>query len=82
MGQGNELKGGFRYAKNLRGTVYSGPKPLKGHGEHRYFYFVVALKEGLDVGKMGKVPSKEELGSECEGKVLGWGKWIGIAERK
>jgi phosphatidylethanolamine-binding protein (PEBP) family uncharacterized protein len=81
-GKGNELKGGFRYGKNLRGTVYSGPKPLRGHGEHRYFYFVIALKEGLDEGKMGKVPTKEELVAQCEGKVLGWGEWIGIAERK
>ena len=82
MGEENELKGGFRYGKNLRGTVYSGPKPLRGHGEHRYFYFVVALKEGLDEGKMGKVPAKEELVAQCEGKVLGWGEWIGVAERK
>jgi phosphatidylethanolamine-binding protein (PEBP) family uncharacterized protein len=82
VGEGNELKGGFKYGKNLRGTAYSGPKPLRGHGEHRYFYFVVALKAGLDEGQMGKIPTKEELGRECEGKVLGWGEWIGIAERK
>jgi phosphatidylethanolamine-binding protein (PEBP) family uncharacterized protein len=78
----NELKGGFKYAKNLRGTVYSGPKPLKGHGEHRYFYFVIALKERLDAGKMSTIPTKEDLVRECEGKVLGWGEWIGIAERR
>jgi hypothetical protein len=29
-GTGNELSGGFRYGKNRRGTVYSGPRPLRG----------------------------------------------------
>jgi hypothetical protein len=33
---GNELQGGFKYGKNLRGTIYSGPKPLLTHGPHRY----------------------------------------------
>jgi phosphatidylethanolamine-binding protein (PEBP) family uncharacterized protein len=79
-GKGNELKGGFRYAKNLRSTPYSGPKPLKGHGSHRYFFQVLALKEKL--GQM-TVPAKmAELVSGVEGKVLGWGSWTGVAERK
>ena len=83
-GKGNELKGGFRYGKNLRGTAYGGPKPLRGHGEHRYFYQVIALGEALDAGKMSKVATKEELGRELsmEGRVLGWGEWVGVAERK
>lgn len=58
--------------------MYSGPKPLKGHGEHRYFYFIIALKEVLDEGRMGKLPKLEELARECEGKVVGWGQWIGV----
>lgn len=78
--KGNELKGGFRYAKNLRGTVYSGPKPLRGHGMHRYFYEVVALSEGL--GEMSSPARKEEILRGLEGRVLGWGEWVGVAERK
>jgi len=81
--KGNLLKGGFKYGKNLRGTVYSGPKPLKGHGEHRYFYEVVALSG--TVGEEGKGLScpakKDEIVKGIEGKVLGWGQWIGVAER-
>jgi phosphatidylethanolamine-binding protein (PEBP) family uncharacterized protein len=83
-GKENELKGGFRYGKNLRGTVYGGPRPLRGHGEHRYFYQVIALGEALDAGKLSKIATKEELGREVsvEGRVLGWGEWVGVAERK
>jgi len=79
----NLLKGGFKYAKNLRGTIYSGPKPLRGHGEHRYFYQVVALSDS--VGEEGKELScpakKDELVKGVEGKVLGWGEWVGVAIR-
>lgn len=67
----NVLKGGFRYWKNLKVTVYSGPKPLRGHREHRYFYFLIALKGGLDETKMSRVPTKEELAGQFEGKGLG-----------
>ncbi|TVY35380.1 UPF0098 protein, partial [Lachnellula occidentalis] len=83
-GRGNEVSGGFRYGVNRRGTVYAGPRPLRGHGEHRYFYQVIALGEGLDAGKMSKVATKEELGREVslEGRMLAWGEWIGVAERK
>lgn len=83
-GKGNELKGGFKFAKNLRGTVYSGPKPLRGHGEHRYFYEVVALSAILgEEGKGLSSPAKkEEILKGLEGKVLGWGEWVGVAERK
>lgn len=77
----NLLKGGFKYAKNLLGNVYIAPGPMRGHGPHRYFFFVVALKEGLD-GKLSTRAKKNELVKACEGKVLGWGEWIGVAERK
>jgi phosphatidylethanolamine-binding protein (PEBP) family uncharacterized protein len=77
----NMLKGGFKYAKTLRGVPYVPPRPLRGHGPHRYFFYVVALKEGLGEGL--SVPAKkDEIARACEGKVLGWGEWIGVAERK
>jgi len=34
VGKQNELKGGFKYAKNLRSVVYVPPRPLRGHGPH------------------------------------------------
>lgn len=63
--------------------MYGGPRALKGHGEHRYYYFmVVALREALDGGKLSEVAKKEELAKECEGRVCGWGEWVGVSERK
>ncbi|KAF8862226.1 PEBP-like protein [Acephala macrosclerotiorum] len=77
------VKGGFKYAKNLRGSVYGGPRPLKGHGEHRYFYEIIALSETVGVEEKGfsAWPKKDELVKGVEGKVLGWGQWIGVAIR-
>lgn len=77
-----QLKGGFKRGANFRGTVYGGPKALKGHGPHRYYFMVVALKEKLDTSKLSPIAKNAELAKEIEGKVLGWGEWIGISERK
>jgi phosphatidylethanolamine-binding protein (PEBP) family uncharacterized protein len=80
--EGTELKGGFKRGTNLRGTVYGGPRALKGHGPHRYYYMVVALNEKLDTSRVSPVAKNFELAKEIEGKVLGWGEWIGVSERK
>jgi phosphatidylethanolamine-binding protein (PEBP) family uncharacterized protein len=81
---GRALKGGltWKWAPNIRGMVYGGPRALKGHGEHRYFYQIVALKEPIDQEKLSEVPKKAELAKEIEGKVLAWGEWVGVSERK
>lgn len=53
-----------------------------GHGPHRYFYQLVALKEAVDVEKLGGKVTKDGLGAAIVGKVAGWGQWIGVYERK
>jgi phosphatidylethanolamine-binding protein (PEBP) family uncharacterized protein len=78
----NALAGGFRYGKNFRGTIYSGPKALKGHGPHRYFFLVVGLTEPLNEKNLSGIAKPEEIAKEIDGKVAGWGKWIGVSERK
>jgi phosphatidylethanolamine-binding protein (PEBP) family uncharacterized protein len=77
----NSLRGGFKYGANLRKSVYSGPRALKGHGPHRYYYQVIGLNESLKEG-LSPVATRAELVKAVEGKVLGWGLWIGISERK
>ena len=77
-----KLKGGFNYGKNRRGTVYIPPRPLLGHGPHRYFFTLIALSEPVDASKMSPLPTVEEMAKEIEGKVLGWGEWVGTYERK
>lgn len=76
------LKGGFMYGKNRRGNVYIPPKPLLGHGPHRYFFTVIALDQPLDGSKFGESPALEEVAKAIQGKVVGWGQWIGVYERK
>lgn len=76
------LKGGFRLGKNALGSVYGGPKPVLGHGSHRYFYQLIALKEPVDAEKLSAMATKKELSVEIMGKVAGWGLWVGTFERK
>jgi len=81
-GAENVLKGGFKHGKNLRGTRYSGPKPLLGHGPHRYWFQVIALSETVEGGKLSARATKAELEAAIVGKVIGWGAWIGVYEKK
>jgi phosphatidylethanolamine-binding protein (PEBP) family uncharacterized protein len=76
------LRSGFRYGKNRRSSVYIPPRPPVGHGPHRYFFELVALKEPLDLAVLSPLPAKEELSEVIKGKVAGWGLWIGIFENK
>lgn len=79
----NDLIGGFKFGQNRRGTVYGGPRPVIGHGPHRYFYQVIALSEKVDQkGFAAAKPTREELAKAIEGKVLAWGMWVGVFERK
>ncbi|KAK3942989.1 PEBP-like protein [Diplogelasinospora grovesii] len=81
-GQSLLLKGGFYYGKNRRGTVYIPPRPLLNHGPHRYFFEVIALSEPLDKELLKTRPTREQIAEAIQGKVLGWGMWVGVAERK
>ena len=75
-------KGGFRIGSVIRGLTYGGPRPVCGHGEHRYIYEVVALKAPAELGSMSPMATKAELLKELEGKVLGYGVWEGVYEHK
>lgn len=78
----NSLKGGFRYGKNRRGNIYIPPRPLLGHGEHRYFFTLIALSQPIDTAKLSPLPTIEEIAQAIEGNVVGWGEWIGVYERE
>ncbi|KAK8215906.1 phosphatidylethanolamine-binding protein [Phyllosticta capitalensis] len=80
--EGKRLKGGFGWVPNVRGKHYGGPRPLLGHGPHRYFYQLVALKEALAVDELGPKPTKEAVAEAINGKIAGWGAWVGVFERK
>ncbi|KAI0481211.1 PEBP-like protein [Xylariaceae sp. FL0804] len=76
------LKGGFHFGKSRNGSPYIAPRPLMNHGPHRYFYMVVALKEPLDAKVRTPQTTRDEMADAIVGKVLGWGMWVGEAERK
>lgn len=78
----NDLAGGFKHGLNIRSAIYGGPRPLKGHGPHRYYFQLVALSAVVGLAKAGTIPTKKELSNEIKGKVLGWGEWVGVCERK
>ncbi|MCJ1277845.1 hypothetical protein MMC21_005659 [Puttea exsequens] len=80
-GNARKLKSGYRFVPNMRGKPYSGARPLVGHGEHRYYYQLVALDAPIDLEKVGEKGGKEEVVKEVEGKVMGWGSWVGRYER-
>ncbi|GAE00237.1 conserved hypothetical protein [Paecilomyces variotii No. 5] len=75
------LSGGFKYGINRRKVVYMPPRGFLGHGPHRFFLQIVALKEALDQNKLSIPVSKEDITRELRGKVMSWGCWIGIWER-
>ncbi|KAI0887471.1 PEBP-like protein [Annulohypoxylon maeteangense] len=76
------LKGGFHYGRSRNGRVYLPPRPLMNHGPHRYFFEVIALKEPLDPSLLNATTTREQIAGAIVGKILAWGMWTGVAERK
>ncbi|KAJ2958133.1 hypothetical protein NQZ79_g6260 [Umbelopsis isabellina] len=76
--------GAYRYGKiftAIHNPIYAGPKPVLNHGNHRYFYQLVALKRHME--NLSALPTKEELLKDlANDNILAWGVWIGNCERK
>jgi len=66
---------GIRFLPNRRGQAkYLGPRPLPGHGPHRYRFHLYALDAVVDFTKVGDI---EHLPSAVEGHVLASGTLTG-----
>jgi phosphatidylethanolamine-binding protein (PEBP) family uncharacterized protein len=72
------IRAGFTVGENRTGQVYLPPRPWPGHGPHRCFFQVVALKERLDRKEVGESPTAAQLRAMVDGKVAGWGAWVGV----
>lgn len=59
-------------------TGYGGPMPPEGHGEHKYYFWVLALDAELD---LGAGLSLWELLEKIEPHVIGMNRLIGTYER-
>ena len=57
---------------------YGGPCPPRGHGEHRYFFLVMALPELPSVRRGFRI---RELEKTIKGRVLSWGYTVGRYSR-
>ncbi|RAK90697.1 PEBP-like protein [Aspergillus costaricaensis CBS 115574] len=75
------LQGGFQYGVNWHQNVWSGPRPVLGHGSHRYFFQVLALGKALEEKPWGKEELLQWLETEKE-SVLAWGEWVGTFVRE
>lgn len=78
----NALRGGFKFGGNRMKSIWGGPKPVLGHGSHRYMFQVVALKSSIDEKALSEIPTRAELEKLVDGKVIGWGMWTGTYERR
>jgi phosphatidylethanolamine-binding protein (PEBP) family uncharacterized protein len=79
---GRRLSGGFKYCPMRRNQVWNAPRPVRRHGPHRYHFQVVALNSTIDRPELSRFPTKESFVGAIEGKVVGWGEWVGLYERK
>lgn len=78
----NTVRGGFKFGLNRMKSVWGGPKPVLGHGLHRYMFQVVGLGSSIEGRVSSEIPTRSELERAVEGQVVGWGMWIGTYERK
>ena len=67
----------FKHGKNVRGTIYSAPKPILMHGTHRYFFQVIAVDTPLN---LPPYISSGDVHNAIEGKVVAVGYWLGKYE--
>jgi Raf kinase inhibitor-like YbhB/YbcL family protein len=67
---------GIRFLPNHRGRArYVGPRPLPGHGAHRYRFHLYALDTNIDFAKVAGIG---QLPSALEGHVLASGTLTGM----
>ena len=76
----SDTAAGARQGVNDFGKVgYGGPMPPRGHGKHRYFFKLYALKSALDLKPRA---TKKQLEDAMKGQILAQAEWVGTYERK
>jgi Raf kinase inhibitor-like YbhB/YbcL family protein len=69
----------IRLARGSFGRVgYAGPRPVRGHGPHRYIFEIFALAERLD---LGEAPALSAVVAAMSRSILARGLLTGIFER-
>ena len=71
---------GARQGVNDFGKVgYNGPMPPRGHGQHRYYFKLYALKTELDLKPRA---TKSQLEAAMKGQILAEARLVGTYERR
>lgn len=78
LAEGEVPAGAVEGVNDYGGTGYGGPQPPKGHGPHRYFFRLYAVREPLG---MSPGATADDLRRAMEGKVLAEGAVVGTFER-
>lgn len=73
---------GIHVGSNIYGNTYVPVHPLMNHGPHRYFYQVIALAKPLEGLKPKGAKYDQVLAKIQKEDIVGWGEWVGTAERK
>jgi Raf kinase inhibitor-like YbhB/YbcL family protein len=69
----------IRFGQGLYGrTGYAGPRPVRGHGPHRYVFQIFALKERISLPAK---PGIDAVLAGMGGSVLARGRLTGLYER-
>jgi hypothetical protein len=69
---------GIKQGINGRRRIgYDGPAPPRGHGKHRYYFQVFALREPIE---FGEPPDREALFERLRDNVVGYGEIVGTYE--
>jgi phosphatidylethanolamine-binding protein (PEBP) family uncharacterized protein len=66
---------GVEFLKGLLGSGYQGPRPIVGHGIHRYRFMLFAVEGDLDV------TSQRTAIDSMVGHVVARGRLVGTYER-
>ena len=75
----NHESNGMKYGLNFRKNLYSGARPIVNHGQHRYFFQLVGLNSQLGLAGGAKI---DEIARAMDGKIVAYGIWIGVYERR
>lgn len=70
----------IRFGRGFAGhRGWTGPRPVRGHGRHRYVFHIFALSHRLN---LGDAPDYKAVMQAMSGAVLARGRLIGSYERK
>jgi Raf kinase inhibitor-like YbhB/YbcL family protein len=70
---------GLSFGKNTLGTKgYTGPRPIPGHGPHRYVFHLLALDRPA---LLGSAPKLKAFLNAIQGTVIGYGSMSGTYAR-